>query len=80
MKKFNSDSIRFIPNNKIACVDFKQGKSSTEGTNYIALYNQNKKGIDVSVKIASLKFIEVWDTRSVKKYKIETTYTPYLKE
>ena len=78
--KFNSDSIKFIPGEKVACIDYARRTDTLKGLNYIGIYNENRKNVNVFVKMASVHIVENWGKHSVKKFRIETQQIPYLKD
>jgi len=78
-QKFNTDSVKFLADKKMACLDYASRKDTLKGINYIGVYNENKKSMEVFVKVASVRIVENWGTRSVRKFRIETKQIPYLK-
>ena len=79
-QKFNSDSIRFIADKKMACLDYSRRSDTLKGINYLGIYNENRKKMDVFVKIASVRIVENWGARNIRKFKLETKQVPYLKD
>jgi len=79
-KQFNNDSIRFLADKKTACLDYTRRKDTLSGINYLGVFNENKKKMDVYVKIASVRIVENWGTKSIRKFKLETKQEPYLKD
>ena len=80
LQKFNADSATFLTGKKTACLDYVRRSDTLRGINYIGVYNETRKHMDVTVKIASVSITENWGTRSVRKFKMETKQIPYLKE
>jgi hypothetical protein len=78
-QKFNNDSIRFIADKKTTCLNYEHRTDTLKGKSYIGVYNENRKNLDVFIKITSVHFVENWGTHSVRKFRIETKQIPYLK-
>ena len=78
-QKFNKDSIKFIPDKKMTCLNYERRTDNVKGKNYIGVLNENSKNLDVFIKIASIQIVENWGTHSVRKFRIETKQIPYLK-
>lgn len=78
-QKFNNDSIRFIPEKKMTCLDYERRTDTLKGKNYMGVFNENRKNLDVFIKIASVHIVENWGTHNVRKFRIETKQIPYLK-
>jgi len=79
-QQFNNDSIKYLANKKVACLDYARRSDTLTGINYLGVYNENKKKMDVFVKIVSVRVVENWGTRNIKKFKLETKQEPFLKD
>ncbi|MBL4594591.1 MAG: hypothetical protein JKX68_12365 [Flavobacteriales bacterium] len=78
-QSFYGDSTQFLANKKLTCLEYTTGSDTLQEKMFIGLYNENKKNITVYVKIASVAIKEKWGTRKVRKFRINTTQIPYLK-
>jgi hypothetical protein len=65
---------------KTSCLNFESRSDSIRGTQYIGIFNESKKRIEVTAKITAVWIEQIWGVRSVRKFKIETKSTPYLKD
>ncbi|MCU0439586.1 MAG: hypothetical protein MUC49_16970 [Raineya sp.] len=80
LSTFNSNAVDTLKSYKSICFDFASNtKKEQEKVYFLGFYNKNKKKVNLSVKIVSVFIKETWAWKDVKKYKIEATEVPYLK-
>ncbi|NVO02605.1 MAG: hypothetical protein HXX09_07850 [Bacteroidetes bacterium] len=64
---------------KSSCFNFESRADTLKGVQYIGIFNESKKKLDVTIRITAVNINQIWATRSVRKFKLETTSIPYLK-
>lgn len=78
IEKFNTAILPGMSASKTACLDFERRCEPLNGVCGIALYNGNKRKLEVNVKIVTVKLTDHWGTRKIRKYRLETIQEPYL--
>ena len=63
---------------KTSCLNFESRSDSIFGTQYIGIFNESKKRLDVIVKITAVWIDQIWGVRNVRKVKLEKKSTPFL--
>lgn len=78
IEKFTTGTLPDKMGRKTTCLDFERRCEPLNGVCGIALYNGNKRKLEVNVKITTVKLVDHWGTRKIRKYRLETIQEPYL--